>query len=265
MSIYYNKQTPGELWLRDLKNSVEPSYNVLSSIYFKYQDINSSFFNELTANKINRFDVFYDTIFIETLNGCIFEKFYINNDTIKPFNQINLFNIRKTTTVDYWFDEKKNKVFFTDLYYFLDPTIPLNSFSFIFLFKVFDCSTGLIKTLLIDNVIIKFLSSENWNSEVLTLENPKITYNPDTKTFNVSFIVRNETNTLGIISVNVFNTDEPYINQVDGFLPYAIIDAQNCEIISLKDLPTQLLNGIITNDYYYILTELSEFLGYDGF
>ena len=36
MSIYYNKQTSGELWLRDLKNSVEPSYNVLSSIYFKY-------------------------------------------------------------------------------------------------------------------------------------------------------------------------------------------------------------------------------------
>jgi hypothetical protein len=265
MSIYYNKQNPGELWLRDLKNSVEPSYNVLSSIYFKYQEINSPFFNELTANRVNRFDVFYDTIFIDTLYGCVFEKFYVEKNSIKPFNQINLFNVRKTTTVDYWFDEKKNKVFFTDLYYFLDPTIPLNSFSFIFLFKVFDCSTGLIKTLLIDNVIIKFLSSENWNPEVLTIENPKITYNPDTKTFNVSFIVRNATNTLGIISVNVFNTDEPYISEVNGFLPYATIDAENCKIISLKDLPTQLLNGIITEDNYYILTELSEFLGYDGF
>ena len=55
MSIYYNKQTSGELWLRDLKNSVEPSYNVLSSIYFKYhwQPSLKKYFYTLNQSKHN--------------------------------------------------------------------------------------------------------------------------------------------------------------------------------------------------------------------
>jgi hypothetical protein len=264
MSTYYDKQIPGELWLRDLKNSVKPSHNVLSSIYLKYQEVHFPFFCELTANRISRFDVFYDSVFIETVYGCIFEKIYIENENILPFNQINLFNIKKTTTVDYWFDERKNKIFFTDLYYFYDITTPSDVFEFIFIFKVFDAKTGLIRTLILDNVTIKFISSINWDPTVLTIENPKITYNSDTKLFNVSFILRNSANTIGIISLNVLNSDEPRITEVNGFLPYAIIDAKNCNNISLKELPTLLKDGILTEDSYNILTELVQILGYDA-
>lgn len=263
MSAYYDKQIPGELWLRDLKDSVEPSHNVLSSIYFKYQEVHFPFFCELTANRINRFDVFYDSIFIETIYGCIFEKIYIENDAIVPFNQINLFNIKKTTTVDYWFDENKNKVYFTDLYYYYNSDTVSDGFEFIFIFKVFDCKTGLIKPLILDNVIIKFLSSSNWKRSVLTIENPKITYNSDTKLFNVSFILRNSVNTIGIISINVLNSDEPHITEVNGFLPYATIDFENCVNFSLKDLPVLLSDNIITEDYYNLLSEIGEFLLYD--
>lgn len=264
MNIYYNNQVPGELWLRNLNDTVEASYNVLSSIYFKYEEINSFFFSELTANKITRFDMFYDTIFVDTIYGYIFEKFYLDNNSIKPFNQINLFNIRKTTTVDYWFDEAKNRIFFTDLYYYYDGTNPLDSFEFIFILKLFNCTTGLIKTLIIDKITIKFESSINWDPAALTLENPKITYNTDTKTFNVSFIVRNSSNAMGIISINVLNTGEPYVTEVNGFLPYAKIDPLTSNSISLKDLPVLLKDGLLTEDSYNILTELGELLGYDA-
>jgi hypothetical protein len=72
MSIYYNKQVPGNLWLRDLNDNVSSGYNVLSSIYIKYQTISPSFFFDVYSNNINRFDVIYDTLFVETSCGYFF-------------------------------------------------------------------------------------------------------------------------------------------------------------------------------------------------
>ena len=60
MSIYYDKQVPGELWLRDLKNNVDSASNILSSVYLKYKNVNSTFFSYLISNQITRFDLFLE-------------------------------------------------------------------------------------------------------------------------------------------------------------------------------------------------------------
>lgn len=266
MSLFYDKQIPGELWMRDLKDNVAPAYSVLSSVYLKYKDISSCFYSELTSNNILRFDLFYDTFFIETPTGYIFEKFYIENEQIKPYNQLNFLNYKKTTTVDYWFDEKKNKVFYGEIYCFDDMyKDPLDFyFSFILIFKVFDCNTGLTRVLLLDQVKVGYFSQTNWDNTKFFVENPKITYNTDTKTFNVSFIIRNSVYSFGMLSVNILNSDSPYITEVNGFLPYFTIDTLGCSISAVKDLPYfEAFNYILTELGYILSDQVPDLLVYD--
>ena len=124
MSIYFNKQLPGQLWLRDLTNNVSSAYNMLSSVFTKYKTINNSFYYDVSTNNINRFDVINDTLFIETSSGYIFEKFYVDEySVIQPYNQMNLFSTRKNTTVDYWYNESQKEIYFTEIFYTKNPVI----------------------------------------------------------------------------------------------------------------------------------------------
>ncbi len=265
MSIYYDKQIPGELWLRDLKNNVDSASNILSAVYLKYENIDDTFYYYLNTNQITRFDLFYDTFFIETPAGYIFEKFYIQDEKILPFNQINLFNNRKTTCVDYWFDEKKNKIIHTELYFyedpFKDPTI--KSFDFILIVKSFDCTTGLSKTIVLDIIRIAYTSSTDWDDSSFTVETPKITYNKDTKTYNISFILRNSVKTLGLVSLNLLDSDIPVVTEVNGFLPYFVQDTLNSGVSSIRTLPTGVFYYIKTQDGYLLETEVPEIISFD--
>jgi len=223
MSVYFNKQLPGQLWLRDLTDNVTPAYNSLSSIFLKYKTINNSFFYDLCSNNINRFDVIYDTLFVETSSGHIFEKFYVDEYSIvQPYNQINLFSTRKNTTVDYWYNESQRAIYSAEIFYSATPVLT-NAFGFNLLFKKFDCSTGLDSVLLLENIVINYSKAKNWDITKFTIENPKITYNPDTKTFNISFVLRNSVGTFGIISINILDISIPQISEVNGFLPFFII------------------------------------------
>lgn len=265
MSIYYNKLVPGELWLRDLKNNVDSASNVLSAIYLKYKNINETFYFYLNTNQITRFDLFYDTFFIETPVGYIFEKFYIQDEQILPFNQINLFNSKKTTNVDYWFDEKKNKVIHTEVYCYNDPLKSPSDkyFDFILIVKSFDCTTGLSKNLVLDIIRLAYSSSINWNDTSFTVETPKITYNKDTKTYNISFILRNSVKTLGLVSLNLLDSDIPVVTEVNGFLPYFVQDTLNSGISSIRTLPTGVAFYILTQDGYVLETQVPEIISFD--
>jgi hypothetical protein len=230
MSIYFNKQLPGQLWLRDLKNNISPSYDTLSSIFIKYQTISNTFYYDVSSNNINRFDVINDTLFVETSSGYIFEKFYIDEYSgIQPYNQMNLFNTRKNTTVDYWYNESQKSIYFTEIFYTTQPILA-NTFTFNIIFKKFDCSTGLASVILLEDISIKYLSATNWDSTKFLLENPKLTYNPDTKTFNVSFILRNSVGSFGLISLNISDFSVPQISEVNGFLPFFTLDNANSYI-----------------------------------
>lgn len=255
------------MWMRDLKDNVTSASSVLSAVYTKYQNVNSTFYSELTSNTILRFDLFYDTFFIETHLGYIFEKFYIEDDQVKPYNQLNLLNYKKTTSVDYWFDEKKNKVFYTEIYCYdniYEDPLNENYFNFVLILKSFDCNTGLSKLILLDLIKIAYTDQIDWQNDHFYVENPKLTYNSDTKTFNVSFIIRNSKFSFGLISINVLNAETPYVTEVNGFLPYMTIDTLNSFVSAIKDLPDVSEYGFVETELGYILsTEASEYLSYD--
>ena len=258
MSEYYNKQYIGELWLKDSEGNIVSGSDALTNVYAKYININSSFYNELTSNRIITYDVVYDTIFVETQYGYIFEKIYKDDlGVIQPFNKLNLLNVTKSTKVDYWFDESLNKIYFTDLYYYDDFNRPSNPnyFEFILTFNSFDCHYGTIKKELINNIKIGFSSNVDWNELAFTMENPKLTYNKDTKTFNISFILRNSKNTLGIVSLNIADGDVHKISEVNGFLPYFTLDYANSEVIDLLTIPANTSN-IKEKFLYSLLGEL---------
>jgi len=269
-NIYYNRQVPGELWLRDLQDNIFSSTEILSSVYEKYSGLNSTFFSELTSNDICRFDIFYDSMLLETNSGYIFEKFYTENNQLKPYTQLNLFNSTKTTRMDYWFDERKNKIYIAELYWAFNLDIPEKCFDFILIFKSFNRETGQIKNEIIDIIRLSYTESINWNefNLIFTMENPKITYNFDTKKFNVSFVLRNSVNEMGIVSINIDDKDSPKVLSVDGFLPYFNIDKENCKIIPLNTIPLSQdysLNYLMSENSIFLTTEFSEYLLYDSF
>lgn len=215
--------------MRDLSDNIDSANNVLSSIFLKYVNINTNFYADLSSNNITKFDVFYDTLFVETPNGFIFEKFYIDSGYIKPYNQLNLFTSRKNAPIDYWYDETKNKVSFVEIVANVDPYLE-NYISFLVIFKEFYCSSGTAKVVFLGEVKLIYSSISHWDQSNQTIEPPKITYNTDTKTFNVSFILRNSIGTLGLVSLNIENTGSLEITELNTFLPYATIDMKESSI-----------------------------------
>jgi hypothetical protein len=228
MNFYTETNYNGELWLRDTNDNVVPANQLLSSIYFKYSDINSTFYNDLTSNDIKKFDVFYDSFYIETPHGYIFEKYKIQDTQIYPYNQANNYNFSILNT-DYWFDEIKKKVYFINtnnstetVTQYKDSALMKYAFSF----NVFDINTGIIKTLLNESLFFDILNPVNLTSLRDLKEDPKLTYNSYTNNFNISFIIRNIIKQMGLVSITL---NESEIENINAFIPFGTL-AKHIEI-----------------------------------
>lgn len=222
MNFYTESNYNGELWLRDTNDNVVPANQLLKFIYLKYKDKNNDFYNDLTSNFIKKFDVFYDSFYIETENGYIFEKYKMQDSLIYPFTQINNHNI-SILNIDYWFDEIDKKVYFINVRKPQDILTPVQNTALIqysFTFNVFDIKTGIIKKLLDENLAFDLLNPENLTNLNDIKEDPKLTYNPDTNNFNVSFIIRNQIKKLGLISI-ILNKFE--IKKINTFIPFGTL------------------------------------------
>ena len=261
MLNYQNNSISGELWLRDANGEKQPANILLKEIFKKYQTLDlslssstnltmhprnlslyESFYSELTSNQIVKFDVFYDCFFLQTKSGCIFEKYYIENDLIKPFSIADTFTPKHNTRpgflsfdthVDYWFDETEKKVYFSYISNLEEnKNFPLK-FSFILIVNEFDCLTGNIKTVLFWKIEIPFSKSTRWDIFDFILESPKITFNDLTKTFNVSFLIKNLDKQFGIISINFnkslgISSRRFSITEINGYVPFFDIIPYEC-------------------------------------
>jgi hypothetical protein len=222
MNFYTETNYNGELWLRGIDDNVAPANQILSSIYLKYVDSNPVFYNDLIINNIKKFDVFYDSFYIETDNGYIFEKYKLTDFGIEPYNQINNYGV-SIDSVDYWFDEVNKKVYFIKTY---DPPVSVNPnanmalMKYGFAFKFFDIKTSVIKTLFYKSFTFDILYPEDLTDLSDIKENPKLTYNSDTGNFNISFIIRNNANKMGLISITFDETD---VKKIDTFIPFGTL------------------------------------------
>lgn len=261
MLKFQNHSIPGELWLRDIKGDIQTASNLLSAVYEKYYSLNpvlssknnslvyartpslyDTFYKELTSNQITRFDVFYDSLFVETKSGCILEKIYVDGDQIKPFTIADSFtpkhNVKPKflaydTYVDYWFMETDNKVYFSYISCLEENKDFKDRFNFVLIVNEFNCETGLIQTVLFWKIILSYKASSDWNARDCTIEAPKLTFNPSTQTFNVSFLLKNTVKQFGLVSLNFKQTDlsmqgEYAITEVNAYLPFFVLDGANC-------------------------------------
>jgi hypothetical protein len=235
MNRYLENKVKGELWMREVTNKVSPAYNVLSALYLKYENINPRFYSELVSNKIMKFDMFNDVVYLETEAASFFEKFIYEDSSIRPYNQLNLINVKKNindnylTNLDYWYDERKRSIYFGEIYPL--STEIFNGISFHINFKKFNCFTGTIEDSLKQYVKIQFIKPVYFNA--FNFEYPKLTYNADTKTFNLSLVSR-ISGTLGLMSVNIMNTSSFYIEKIDAFFPHNSVDLSSSETYSLS-------------------------------
>jgi hypothetical protein len=227
MSIYDNNNLNGELWLRDLKGKISTGNNVLSSVYSKYKFIDTNFYNSLTSNNIKNFDVFYDVIHIKTDLGSFFEKIYNEDYQIKPFNQIN--NFIPNTNISYWFDELENKIYYTNI-----NNLTSKNIEFYTDFNIFDCNKGIITQKNTFFTKVGFITGSDYGQTFYKIQNPNLTFNLDTRNFNISFICLKNNTDFGLISLNLENKNDPTITEINGFLPYIQFDTTTSLVSSIN-------------------------------
>jgi hypothetical protein len=207
MKITTRNNETGQLWMRDFNNTVRPLNESLSSIYLKYEKEQTLFFTELTSNNIKRFDVFYDSIFIQTNQGYIFEKYKLKNSEIVPYDKILNYNPNiSNLDLDYWFDESEQIIYifeFSDTGIYISPNPVYGLIQIAFNFKSFDTKTNVISNLLSERFNLWIYKPKGLSISNGTKGNPKLSYNPETKTFNVSFSIKNDDyDSFGLISIN---------------------------------------------------------------
>jgi hypothetical protein len=219
MNFYEQLHTEGQLWIRSPKGEKQPANIALSSIFLKYETVNPSFYHDLDNNNIERFDILQDTLFIETSSGFILEKFYIDNFIIKPYSNVNSFEQFLDTKIDYWYNETTNNIYYINVQK-VQPTTQ-QFFTFLLNINKFNIETGRLKFKNTHKIQIGIdYQNSEWLENQYVLESPKITYNQDTQIYNVSFIVRNYNNKMGLISINFEEKEKFKITEINGFLPY---------------------------------------------
>lgn len=222
MSIYNDSINTGELWSRKINDNIEISNQSLSAIYSKYESINPYFYNDLVKNNIKNIDVFYDCIFIETDTGYIIEKFFMDDEyNLYPTNGNNFLTIKRNTSTKYWFDENELKVYFFDI---LAGDQPTNAIVFNLIVKEFNCKSGFLFLKIDDLIVLNLTTSKGWGRKVPVVEPPVVSYNEYIKNFNCSFIMRNNTSDISLISLNIDKKVELELNRINGFIPFATVD-----------------------------------------
>jgi hypothetical protein len=215
MSIYNDKINNGEFYVRKIDGTIDTSNSFLSSIYIKYKDIDSNFYDYLSDNRIKNIDVFYDVFYIETDVGYIFEKFMVDMDNIVyPFLNDNHFTKIINTSPCYWFDDKELKIYIVDV---ISGYQEILSFNFFIILKEFDCKSGKMQTILKEQIIFNCSNSSNWGNSIPIIEKPTISYNQSTNKFNLSFIFRNNNKEIGIISVNFLKKINIELDEINLF------------------------------------------------
>lgn len=79
-SLYQKQFLPGALWVKTLDNNTAMASASLSAVFVKYSN-NSTIYRELSSNLISTFEVFFDTLVIETPSSVLYEKIYLDYDT----------------------------------------------------------------------------------------------------------------------------------------------------------------------------------------
>jgi hypothetical protein len=263
LTFYEKNLQSGELWIRTPNNTVLPAHEALKNVFIKYKDVDpniigepgyQSFYEQLnTGTRYLRFDIIEDVIFVETQRGCIFDQIVYENNIIYPKTQDNNFMTSYKTKrfgfPSYWFDEHERKI------YIASNTISdwagsetwQENYSGIttkYMIEEFDLETSILDLKCHFDLDIRYAIT-NVYKELPIVEPVKLSYNNDTKIFNLSHICRGPKKQFGLISINISRDKDLKVKQVNAFLPlqpnidspYTMPEIPNQPPISIPIIP----------------------------
>lgn len=236
MNKLIENQTSGEIWMRTPSGKILPSTDALSALNLKYSTINRNFHFELINNEIKRFDFFYNVIFIETATGYIFDKLTKSENILIPENNDDrlTLKVKMESNPDYWLDEINKKIYVVnnELSAWNSSSANLN-----ITIKQFDITKNLYSTKFSYNLNLNYCDFSGLTKEPI-MEPCKISYNIDTKCFNVSFILRGNNNEFGLISTTLKKNQNLVIDSINCLLPYTTLQEITSEVLVDKLLET---------------------------
>jgi len=221
-TIYQTKYLDyGDLYFRNSNSSMFlPASSALEKIYSKYSDI----IQEELTHKLISFDVYYDTIQLETENYLIFDKilYDVENNVLKTttrndcyFVKGSIKELENMSTV--WFDEENNLLFFckTVLYTELSATnfkavypeiysVDVNNLQFNRLYPLKNKEDLTFYDLEDYSLLGKDISLN-----IVSIEKPIINFDSQTETYCISYLGKDLSNVFYI-----FKTFFKYINGV---------------------------------------------------
>jgi hypothetical protein len=229
----------GELWMRTPSGKILPSNVALSSLYLKYSTIYSPIYFDLENNAIKRFDCFYDVVFIETQNGFIFDKIKHETNELYPADNDNRFisTTDGNNSPDYWLDEVNKKIYvvYNNLKRLYGNIAEINV-----TIHQFDIIKNTYLSKLSYTLTLTFCDNYYLEQPYISkfLEPPKISYNLDTRCFDVSFILRGSNKEFGLISTNLKKKDVLDIDSINCFIPYSTLQSITVNVDFNKSLET---------------------------
>jgi hypothetical protein len=241
MNFYNDTNFTGELWLRDVNNNVQEAGTVLSAVFLKYKDLYPDFYYDLNFNIITKFDVFYDSFYIQTPNGYIFEKVSFQNYKMLPYSLFDHRSPLGSNNIDYWFDEINKKVYFCG-FSEVEP-VTGKSINFSLFFKEFDINANKIKEFYTKSIHLSLDNTSNLLSSYGIKDDPKLTYNADTNIFNVSFLVKNDIRQNALISINL---NQNNILEVNSFIPFGELNTVKSYVTEYIPTPTPTPTPTVT-------------------
>ncbi len=193
-NIWTQHSIPGELWIRDLIGNIAPPSELLSRVI----DTNSSnieITNDITSGRILNFDIFYDTLLIQTPSNIVFERLNMDFDDGEIYSiadNSSTYNCNSSEFAGAWLNEKDKLVTFA----YMSGNYPI--------IHQLDIDNSNYRTLFGPNSNL-----ENWQIELESFSTPKLTYNTIQNTFNITFKAVSASQEVLIVSN--FNYEDTYI------------------------------------------------------
>jgi len=215
----YNRRfIPGEVWTRNNSQFVAPGYVSLSGIFDTYK--NTTLIHELTGSGVQKIDMFFDTLYIETSGCVLFEKivydystdeiYSITDDTrfISLAMPISLSLNRELTGTDFsnylfaktgdtWFEPQEKEVYISICG--LSSTVITPS-----IYKLDLITRNFIKVFPSKDEDVTTIN-ELTSLELQNIEPPVLTYNASIKTFVYTILGQNTSNKDNIIELYIDN------------------------------------------------------------
>lgn len=204
--MFFTQNLNNKFFIRSSEGEITLGSDFLKNILHKYD--NFLFSEEINSSALLKIDCFLDSILIETQNFFLIEKIFQNSPASlpEPYNLFDNLFTKENYMTDYWYDEKNKKI--------LSCFLRKNNNNFSLLIRESSLSSGQTSTILQETLnITNFPNSWIWDE--ISLNSVKITYNKDTRIYNISFLVKTTEN-WGIISVFLYEDPSLKIKESNG-------------------------------------------------